>query len=186
MPLLDPRRLASIGSWEHAHAHSDIMAEIGTAVLLVSLLSFSWSLHLSEFEYKLDATWPSDTTRFVRSAQDFCTAVDDVGHEVYVGLRGPGIPESGPMLVFGEDGTYHRSWGHKLVDMIHGMRLQRLANGTLRVWVTDLGNGPLGHTVKMFSSDGLLLETIGTAGQPGTSVNPIQFDQVWACVIFSK
>lgn len=93
-------------------------------------------------------------------------------------MRGPGIPLSGPVLVFGEDGTYHRSWGHNVVDMIHGMRLQRLANGTARIWVTDLGNGAMGHTVKMFSTDGDLLETIGTPGKAGVSLNPIQFDQV--------
>ena len=145
--------------------------------LLVFLLHVCCSLPI--FHYKPDSSWPSDMSRFVQSAQDFCSVVDDSSHEVHVGLRGPGIPDSGPVLVFGEDGTYHRSWGHQLVDKIHGMRMQRLANGSVRIWAADLGNGSTGNTVKMFTTDGKLIETIGTPGTPGSSLDPIQFDQVW-------
>jgi hypothetical protein len=65
-----------------------------------------------------------------------------------------------------------------LIDKIHGMREQRFANGTVRIWVADLGNGSTGHSVKMFTTDGKLVETIGTSGTPGSSLDPIQFDQV--------
>ncbi len=71
-----------------------------------------------------------------------------------------------PIICLAADGKYLRSWGDKIVDTAHGLRIDREDN----VWITDIG----GHRVLKFSPKGKLLLALGT-GKPGTGVD--QFDK---------
>ena len=81
--------------------------------------------------------------------------------EIYVFHRGPH-----PILCFNQDGKFLRSWGDDLIQIAHGLRIDRDDN----VWVTDVG----GHRVYRFDPSGKLLLALGT-GQPGTAND--QFDK---------
>jgi len=62
-----------------------------------------------------------------------------------------------PVLVYERDGRFVRSWGEGVFTMrAHGITLA--PDGTL--WFTDDGD----HTVRRFTTDGSLLQTIGTSG----------------------
>jgi DNA-binding beta-propeller fold protein YncE len=64
-----------------------------------------------------------------------------------------------PILVFDSSGKFLRSWGDDVINMAHGLRIDRDNN----VWVTDIGI----HRVFKFDPQGKLLLALGT-GQPGT------------------
>jgi sugar lactone lactonase YvrE len=80
-------------------------------------------------------------------------AFDANGH-LWVLSRGPVA-----FFEFDAKGSYIRSFGDKLFTRAHGLRIDRDGN----LWAGDVG----AHTVRKFSSDGALLLTIGTAGEPG-------------------
>lgn len=63
-----------------------------------------------------------------------------------------------PVLVFDRDGTFLRSWGEGLFVRPHGIFIA--PDDT--VWCTD----DLGHAVRKFTPDGILLQTLGTPGAP--------------------
>ncbi len=67
-----------------------------------------------------------------------------------------------PVLCFGADGQFRRSWGDGIITTAHGLRIDRHDN----VWTTDMG----GHRVLKFSSTGELLLALGT-GKPGTGTD---------------
>lgn len=78
----------------------------------------------------------------------------DAKDRIYVLQRG-----ESPLLQFDADGKFLRSWGKGLFKVPHGLRFDR--DGHL--WTTDNGN----HVLRMFSTDGELLKTIGTEGKAG-------------------
>jgi len=116
--------------------------------------------------------WPSG----VDASGITAIAVDDSkpGLEIHVIQRNLAFP---PVYTFNEDGFLLRTWGVGAIDSAHGIRVQHYAGSTY-VWVADFGDGAVGHTVKRFSTNGTVLNVLGTAGHSGTGINPFQFDQV--------
>ncbi|XP_044524185.1 LOW QUALITY PROTEIN: NHL repeat-containing protein 3 [Gracilinanus agilis] len=156
---------------------------VGAATLSLTLLVFhshfcrspvrtfvffaSWKIE--EPLYRLDLKWPQNPEYF--TGITFCVAVDSLKGLVYVAQRGDNIPK---VLVFTEDGYFLRAW-NDTVDTPHGI----FATSTQyeqSVWITDVGSGSYGHTVKKYNSFGDLIQVLGTPGKKGTGVNPIQFD----------
>ncbi|XP_066093735.1 NHL repeat-containing protein 3 [Saccopteryx bilineata] len=147
-------------------------------LVLHSRLSGPWNLRDSIFQiswrtkeslYWLDVGWPKRSEHFTGAT--FCVAVDSLNGLVYVAQRGDNIQK---VLVFTEDGYFLRAWNHT-VDTPHGM----FAASTLHeqsVWITDVGSGSFGHTIKKYNSFGDLVQVLGTPGQKGTGLNPLQFD----------
>jgi DNA-binding beta-propeller fold protein YncE len=82
----------------------------------------------------------------------------DAADRVYVFHRG-----KQPILVFDRDGKFLRSWGDGVIDMAHGLRIDRDGN----VWVTDIGH----HLVMKFDPEGKLLLTLGQKGKPGDATD---------------
>ncbi|KAM6970110.1 NHL repeat-containing protein 3-like [Aplochiton taeniatus] len=60
--------------------------------------------------------------------------------------------------------------------MPHGIFLAD-ASSNPTVWITDVGNGPYGHSIKQYSPSGKLLQVLGSEGRAGSGVNPLEFDQ---------
>ncbi|NWZ93336.1 NHLC3 protein, partial [Nesospiza acunhae] len=120
--------------------------------------------------YKLDIGWPKAPEYF--TGQTFCVAVDSLHGLVYVGQRGDNVPK---VLVFSEEGYFLHSW-NDTVEMPHGIFVWNTATGS-SVWITDVGTGKYGHTVKQYSPLGKLLQVLGTPGNAGSSLIPLQFDQ---------
>lgn len=119
--------------------------------------------------FRLDVGWPKYSEYFTGST--FSVAVDSLNGLVYVAQRGESIPK---VLVFTEDGYFLRSWNYT-VDTPHGI----FVSGTpyeQSVWITDVGSGSYGHTVKKYNSLGDLVQVLGTPGKKGTGLNPLQFD----------
>ena len=77
-------------------------------------------------------------------------------NEVFVFNRG-----EPPVMVFGRDGNFLRSWGEGQFVRPHGIWIA--ADDTL--YLTD----DKGHSVRQFSGDGELLRVIGPAGVPSAS-----------------
>ncbi len=75
------------------------------------------------------------------------------------------------VLVFDREGQFLRSWGEGLFTTPHGLWI----TPDDRVFLADCGD----HTVRICTTDGQVLQTLGTAGQPGPSGIP--FNQpTWA------
>ncbi|GCB73622.1 NHL repeat-containing protein 3-like isoform X1 [Scyliorhinus torazame] len=121
--------------------------------------------------YKLDPGWPRLPTFF--TGQVFGVAVDPVADIVYVAQRGESVPK---VLLFSEDGYLLQEWNTTTLEMPHGIFATN-ASPSPTVWVTDVGNGKYGHTIKQYTPHGKLLQTLGTPGIPGNDLNPLQFDQ---------
>ncbi|CAD7671402.1 NHL repeat-containing protein 3 isoform X3 [Vulpes vulpes] len=131
--------------------------------------SFQISWRTKEILYRLDVGWPKRSEYFTGTT--FCVAIDSLSGLVYVAQRGDNIPK---VLVFTEDGYFLRSWNYT-VDTPHGI----FAASTLHeqsVWITDVGSGSYGHTIKKYNSFGDLVQVLGTPGKKGTGLNPLQFD----------
>nr|XP_054771101.1 NHL repeat-containing protein 3-like [Lytechinus pictus] len=148
-----------------------------SAIVLVFSVE-SKCFHLGSKYYKLDPTWPIDSEAF--QGEVFSAAIDDVKGEVYVSQRGDDIPH---VLVFDIGvGKLLRNFTYKdssTLQDIHGMRWQfNETNQQGYVWVTDVGNGPHGYTVKRLLPDGTLDLTMGVAGKAGTSLHPLMFGNV--------
>lgn len=78
--------------------------------------------------------------------------------------------------MFTETGTFKRSFGEDVLDTPHGMRANT-TNGVHSLWVEDFGEQ--GKCVRQFEAKtGKLLSTIGTPGNGGASLEPLQFDHV--------
>ncbi|NXC18260.1 NHLC3 protein, partial [Corythaeola cristata] len=120
--------------------------------------------------YKLDIGWPKIPEYF--TGQTFCVAVDSLHGLVYVGQRGDNVPK---VLVFSEEGYFLYSWNNT-VEMPHGIFVLNTATDS-SVWITDVGTGKYGHTVKQYSPSGKLMQMLGTPGNAGSSLIPLQFDQ---------
>lgn len=72
-----------------------------------------------------------------------------------------------PVQVYEADGKYVRGWGHELIKIPHGFRLDGQGN----VWITDCGT----HVVAQFSPEGKLMKTLGAPGAAGAG--PDRFNQ---------
>ncbi|XP_031428542.1 NHL repeat-containing protein 3-like [Clupea harengus] len=121
--------------------------------------------------FKLDLSWPKYTEEFTGEA--FGVAVNQVSGLVYVAQRGENVAK---VLVFNIDGDFMQAWNTTTLEMPHGIFLAgALTNPS--VWITDVGTGPYGHTVKQYTPSGKLLQILGTPGKAGSGVNPLQFDQ---------
>ncbi|XP_071408342.1 NHL repeat-containing protein 3 isoform X1 [Pithys albifrons albifrons] len=120
--------------------------------------------------YKLDIGWPKTPEHF--TGQTFCVAVDSLHGLVYVGQRGDNVPK---VLVFSVEGYFLYSW-NETVEMPHGMFVWNTATDS-SVWITDVGTGKYGHTVKQYNPLGKLMQVLGTPGNAGSSLIPLQFDQ---------
>ncbi|XP_036913588.1 NHL repeat-containing protein 3 isoform X2 [Sturnira hondurensis] len=138
----------------------------GSPVLRDFVFQISW--RTEDILYKLDVGWPRHSEYFTGAT--FCVAVDSLNGLVYVAQRGDHIQK---VLVFTEDGYFLRAWNHT-VDTPHGMFAASTPQE--QVWITDVGSGSFGHTVKKYDSFGDLVQVLGTPGQRGTGLNPLQFD----------
>ncbi|XP_051881595.1 NHL repeat-containing protein 3-like [Pristis pectinata] len=139
------------------------------------------STRLSEKSlYKLDIEWPKFPRFF--TGQVFGVAVDPVADIVYVAQRGESVPK---ILMFTEQGYFLHGWNTTTIELPHGIFATSTTPETT-LWVTDVGNGKNGHTIKQYSSSGELLRTLGTPGIPGSSLHPLQFDQPAEVFISSK
>lgn len=76
--------------------------------------------------------------------------------------------------MFTEDGYFLRAWNYT-VDTPHGMFVSSTPYEQ-SVWITDVGSGSYGHTIKKYNSLGDLVQVLGTPGKKGTGLNPLQFD----------
>ncbi|RVE60012.1 hypothetical protein OJAV_G00194670 [Oryzias javanicus] len=122
--------------------------------------------------FKLDVSWPKSPELF--SGDVFGVAVNQFSGVVYVAQRGTNVPK---VLVFTTDGDFLMSWNTSTIEMPHGIFLADAASSNPSVWITDVGNGPYGHTVKQYSPSGKLLQVLGTPGKAGSGLDPLQFDQ---------
>ncbi|XP_077014151.1 NHL repeat-containing protein 3 isoform X2 [Tamandua tetradactyla] len=139
----------------------------GSPILRNFALPVSWST--KNTLYRLDVGWPKYSEYFTGAT--FCVAVDSLNGLVYVAQRGDSIPK---VLVFSEDGYFLRAWNYT-VDTPHGMFAASTSHEQA-LWITDVGSGPYGHTVKKYNSFGDLVQVLGTPGKKGTGLNPLQFD----------
>ncbi|XP_035867039.1 NHL repeat-containing protein 3 isoform X1 [Phyllostomus discolor] len=139
----------------------------GSPVLRDFVFQISW--RTEDVLYRLDVGWPEHPEYFAGAT--FCVAVDSPNGLVYVAQRGDDVQK---VLVFTEDGYFLRAWNHT-VDTPHGMFAASTPQEPA-VWITDVGSGPFGHTVKKYDSFGDLVQVLGTPGQSGAGLNPLQFD----------
>ncbi|XP_053564383.1 NHL repeat-containing protein 3 [Bombina bombina] len=121
--------------------------------------------------YKLDVSWPRNPGLFTGTA--YGVAVDPLNSLIYVAQRGDNVSK---VLVFTEDGYFKEHWNTKTIEMPHGIFAVNIANEH-SIWITDVGQGDYGHTVKQYSPSGSLLQVLGMGGKSGSSINPLQFDQ---------
>jgi sugar lactone lactonase YvrE len=91
----------------------------------------------------------------------------DSRNQVYLFNR---LPQPA-VLAFDREGNFLRSWGEDLFTTPHGLWI----SPDDRIFLADSGD----HTVRMCTTDGQVLQTLGTAGQPGRTDMP--FNQpTWA------
>src|SRR4051812_49434299 len=86
-------------------------------------------------DYRAVAGWPTLPDKI--KLGPVSAVATDSAETVYVFHRG-----KEPILVFDREGKFLRSWGEGLVQMAHGLRLDRDNN----VWITDIGH----HQVMKF------------------------------------
>jgi hypothetical protein len=98
--------------------------------------------------------------------------IDTQAREVYIGQGGK---SAAPVIVLDTKGNFLRSFGSGVISagQPHGLGI-RAFDGKTTVWATDQGD----HTIKLFSTQGDLLSHLGTQGQKGSGLNPLQFDAV--------
>ncbi|KAM9319862.1 NHL repeat-containing protein 3 [Gastrophryne carolinensis] len=136
------------------------------------LIIFSYQSKLRERQlFRLDPRWPRNPDHFTGIPYDI--AVDHENSLVYVAQRGDNVSK---VLVFTEDGYFKESWSTDTLEMPHGI-FASITPSKQSIWITDVGQGKYGHTVKQYSMSGKLLTVLGTAGIAGSSLLPLQFDQ---------
>jgi DNA-binding beta-propeller fold protein YncE len=103
------------------------------------------------FRYRVDDRW----AKFPANGADgeAVAIACDRRDRVFVFLRGPR-----PVQVFEPDGTFIAAWGEGLFTRPHGIFI----GPDDTVYCTD----DCGHTVRAFTTEGRLLLTLGTSGQP--------------------
>jgi DNA-binding beta-propeller fold protein YncE len=68
------------------------------------------------------------------------------------------------IVVFDRDGHFLKSWGEDFLSLPHGIWV----GPDDRLYIADCGD----HTVRICSTDGEVLQTLGTPGQPGAEGQP--------------
>ncbi|XP_062870096.1 NHL repeat-containing protein 3-like [Trichomycterus rosablanca] len=169
-----------MGKRSHLYLISTIMAIILLVMFILHSTINSHSVasgwkrdfnNLAKSFYKLDVSWPKYSEHF--TGQVFGVAVNHLAGTVYVAQRGENVPK---VLVFSTDGEFLQAWNTSTLEMPHGIFLASAAKDP-SVWITDVGNGPYGHTIKQYSPSGKLLQVLGSAGKAGSGLSPLQFDQ---------
>ncbi len=140
--------------------------------LLLATMFHQHSSATSAFpQYELDSSWPVSSSASLFTAVAVDTTVSPT--EIYVAQRGSAFPQ--PIIVYDEAGNILRSWGNDSISFIdgefgvHGIELQYTRNGTF-LFVADM----LEHTLKKFTTAGVLVARLGTPNVAGIGVNPIQ------------
>ena len=82
----------------------------------------------------------------------------DANDNIYVFNRG-----TNPMIVFNTEGKVQQTWGHGIFSSPHGVTAA--PDGT--IWCVDNAD----HSVRQFTADGKLLQTMGTPGQRSTPMS---------------
>jgi outer membrane protein assembly factor BamB len=90
------------------------------------------------------------------SYSDVTAIAVDSADRVFVFTRSPH-----PVLIFDRDGRFLETWGEGVFRRAHGITI----TGGDVVWCTD----DMDHTVRKFTSDGHLLQTLGTRDHPSDS-----------------
>lgn len=62
------------------------------------------------------------------------------------------------VLVFSTDGDLLLPWNTSTLEMPHGVFVANAASSNPTVWITDVGSGPQGHSVKQYTPSGKLLQ----------------------------
>lgn len=131
--------------------------------------------------YTWDGTWPKDNISWYNdTAKPTAVALGTAANgdlEVHVTQRGH---QEFPITTFDYEGNVLRRWGAPHVLKSHGLRYVE-HGGQAYLWVTDTGD----FTVKKFDArSGKLLQTLGTPGEAGTKLMPLQFGNV-SDIVFS-
>jgi hypothetical protein len=102
--------------------------------------------------YEVDPSWPRKPAAFVWKDMPgiFVGAKDDV----WIFTR-----SKPPVQIYKADGTFVRAWGEDTVGVAHHLKIDHL--GT--IWLADIGF----HVVRQYNSDGMIMRTLGTPGEPG-------------------
>jgi DNA-binding beta-propeller fold protein YncE len=138
------------------------MKPIGWLVASVSALSLFSLAGAAERipDYRPVAGWPK-LPDGIELGPVSAVATDPNG-TVYILHRG-----KKPILAFGRDGSFLRSWGDGVIQTGHGLRVDWDRN----VWATDIG----GHQVFKFDADGAVALALGKKDKPGDG--PDQFNK---------
>eukprot|EP00041_Stephanoeca_diplocostata_P007435 m.105624 g.105624 ORF g.105624 m.105624 type:complete len:329 (-) comp16878_c0_seq5:96-1082(-) len=133
----------------------------------------------SRDSWALDSSWPADLNKIGAMNGTSGVDVDPVRGEVYM-CQQRGSPRVS--VWDSKTGKLLRTWGDDVLDTPHGLRLKpsSITTGDVEVWIMDMGVGvpDTGNVIRVFSSDGKLLRTIGTPGSEGTGLDPVQFSHV--------
>ena len=92
------------------------------------------------------------------------SVASDSKDNIYIFNRG-----SHPMIVLSQNGDFIRSWGEGMFSNPHGIAI----GPDDSVYCVDNGD----HTVRKFTSDGRLLLTLGTAGEPSAPMSGKPFNR---------
>jgi sugar lactone lactonase YvrE len=107
------------------------------------------------FKYELVEGW-GQVPQGYTLCNDIPGVATDSSDRVYVFNR-----SEHPVMVFESDGRFLGSWGEKIFSRPHGITI----TPDDVVWCTD----DLDHTVRKFTLDGKLLQTLGTPNKPSDS-----------------
>lgn len=80
------------------------------------------------------------------------------GVEVCSSFRPSAGDNVSKVLVFSTDGDLLLPWNTTTLEMPHGMFVANAASSNPTVWITDVGSGPQGHSVKQYTPSGKLLQ----------------------------
>lgn len=108
-------------------------------------------------EYDVDPSWPQRPEGISGKGWVSGLAIDDKD-QVWFFRKGPN-----PIQVYTADGQFVRSWGSGMFDNPHQLRIDHEGN----IWVADFGL----HVVQKFTTQGVLLMTLGIRGESGEDEN---------------
>jgi hypothetical protein len=104
--------------------------------------------------YQVDPTWPSDRPPGGGWTAPMSSVAIAPNGDIWTLNRGPI-----PVQIYSPEGRLLDAWGEGMFQNPHTLRFDQAGD----VWIIDT----LSHTVQKFSSDGEVLMTVGTTGEPG-------------------